>query len=154
MVALTSQLLKFLTHSSIFHNIFSCQLVCSNLGMVALTFQLLQFLTSSNCCLPILKSPNSSRASLERYLVSKSNRIAVTNSIYVFTPLPDFTLLVSPWSACTLTLLSMCSLLSTCLLLQQILVFSWVCINFPVLYKYVQVALIFLEYLACDVSVY
>jgi len=74
--------------------------------------------------------------------VSKLTRIAVTNSIFVFTP-SDLTFLVSPCSTCTLTLLSMCSLLGTCLLLQLILVFSWICVNFPGVYDYVYVTLIF-----------
>ena len=54
-------------------------------------------------CPPILKSPNPSRASLVRHLLYKLKRIG-DKQHPCLTPLPIFTLLVSPWFSSTLTL--------------------------------------------------
>jgi hypothetical protein len=61
-------------------------------------------------CPPILKSSNPSRASLIRYSLYKLNRICDKQQPCL-TPIPIFTLLVSPWSSRTLTLCSMYNLL-------------------------------------------
>jgi len=59
---------------------------------------------------PILKSPKPSRASLVRYSLYKMNRIGNKHHPCL-TPLPVFTLLVSPSSSFCLTLWSMYNLL-------------------------------------------
>lgn len=59
---------------------------------------------------PILKSPNTPRASSVRYMVNKPNTIG-NKRHRILISLPVFTLLVYPWSSRTLTLRSMYNLL-------------------------------------------
>ena len=79
-------------------------------------------------CPPTLKSPNPSKASLVRHLLYKLNRIG-DKQHPCLTPLPIFTLLVSPWFSCTLTLWTMYRLLINLLSHQSIPVSFSICIN-------------------------
>jgi len=79
-------------------------------------------------CPPILKSPNPSRASLVRHLLYKLNRIGDKQHPFL-TPLPIFTLLVSPRFSRTLTLWATYKLLINLLSRQSIPVSFRICIN-------------------------
>ena len=79
-------------------------------------------------CLPILKSPNPSRVSLVRHSLHKLNRIGGKQHPCL-TPLPIFTLLVSPQFSRTLTLWAMYKLPIKLLSLQSIPVPFRICIN-------------------------
>jgi len=79
-------------------------------------------------CPPILKSPNPSRATLVRHSLYKLNRIG-DKQHPCLTPLPIFTLFVSPWFSHTLKLWAMYKLLINLLSRQSIPVPFRICIN-------------------------
>ena len=79
-------------------------------------------------CPPILESPSPSRASLVRHSLYKLNRIG-DKQHPCLTPLPIYTLLVSPRSNRTLTLWSMYNLLINLLSRQSIPLIFRICIN-------------------------
>jgi hypothetical protein len=79
-------------------------------------------------CPPILKSPNPSRASLVRHSPYKLNRTC-DKQHHCLTPLPIFTLLVSPRFSRILTLWAMYKLLINLLSRQSIPVPFRICIN-------------------------
>ena len=77
---------------------------------------------------PILKPPKTYRASLVRHILYKLERIGDKQHPFL-TPLPIFTLLVSPLFSRTLTLWAMYKLLITLLSRQSIPVSFSICVN-------------------------
>ena len=94
---------------------------CSTASSLASNTRSSAYLTVWMICPPILKSPNPSRASLVRYSLYKVNRIGNKHHPCL-TPLPVFTLLVSPLPSFCLTLWSMYNLLTNLLSHQLITV--------------------------------
>ena len=83
---------------------------CSTFSSLASNTRWWAYFTVWMMCPPILKSPNPSRASLVRHLLYKLNRTSHKQHPCL-TPLPVFTLLVSPLFSHTLTLWAMYILL-------------------------------------------
>ena len=94
---------------------------CSTAFFLASSTRSFTYFTVWITCPPILKSSKPSRASLVRYSLYKMNRIGNKHHPCL-TPLPVFTLLVSPSSSFCLTLWSMYNLLINLLSHQLITV--------------------------------
>jgi len=75
---------------------------CSTASSLASSTRSSAYLTLQITC-PILKSPESSRTLMVRYLLYKLNRISDKQHPYL-TPLPVFTLLIFRWSSFSSTL--------------------------------------------------
>jgi hypothetical protein len=101
---------------------------CSTVSSLASSTRSSAYFTVRITYPPILKSPNPPRACLVSYSLYKLNRMGDKQQPCL-TPLPIFTLLVSPWSSRILTFCSMYNLLINLLSHQSIPVPFRICIN-------------------------
>jgi hypothetical protein len=126
-------------HSFTFHSVFQFHLIYSScpstFSSLASSTRSSAYFTMRITCPPILNSPNPSRASLVRYSLYYLNRIDDKQQPCL-TPLPIFTLLISPWSSRILTLCSMYNLLINILSRQSIPFPFRICINLVQLADY------------------